>query len=192
MLAIRKWSSRLTTLTTKHIVWRGCQLASPHPQHRKEVKMDINFEGIYNNVLIASIIEEGEPYIRFTLTESVNIGLNPADFGRPVGSSRVRKYKEVDFKYVDISLNVVPQEKFAFLKTTAESLHIQTKSGAYSFIPPTNIASTDVRISYPSDGFRRWQSYKRRGKKYIKVIGIVLGFILAITQIAFNIVTVFG
>lgn len=151
--------------------------------------MDINFEGIYGSVLIASIIEEGEPYIRITLTEAINMGLNPADFGRPVGSSRVRKYKEVDFKYIDISLNVLPKEKFTYRKTNAEDIHIKLKSGAYLFIPPTNIASVDVRNSYPSDRFRRWQSYKENGKKITKVFGIILGFILAITQIVVNIVT---
>jgi len=154
--------------------------------------MDINFGGIYGSVLIASIIKEGDPYIRFTLTEAINIGLNPADFGRPVGSSRVRKYKEVDFKYIDISLNGELKEKFAYRKTIAEDIHITFKSGAYLFIPPTNIASIDVRTSYPSGRFRRWQKYKERGKSLIKVLGITLGFILAITQIAFNIVTVFS
>ena len=57
-------------------------------------------------------------------------------------------------------------------------------------IPPSNIAHAAIGSSYPDDRFFRWQSYKNKGKKIIKVFAIIMGLILAITQIVVNVVTI--
>ena len=57
-------------------------------------------------------------------------------------------------------------------------------------IPLSNIAHAVIGDSYHEDRFLRWEKYKKQGKKIIKVFAIIMGLILAITQIVVNVVTI--
>ena len=202
-------------------------------------------------------VKEKKPYVRFTLTEAVNMedyaddrgvlaGLlsilrrrainvkTPADDG----GSGVQNYKVIKIKYIDMPLtNLVSEE---YLEKNLEDLRKKLKClneqeeiqeeiqeklkaledpkvmeeelaekkvrkllskglpkiareeygpGSFVVIPPTNIASADVRLKYPSKRSQVWHEHKEKGKTFIKVFGIILGFVLAITQIAINIIT---
>ena len=182
--------------------------------------MDVNFY-YFGRALRTGIIEEGEPYVRFTLTEAINLGVYPTDDGGSsteddegddkrrwhgitpvdVGGRNIRNYKQVNIKYIDI-----PRSELVLSENREEgptdenkisednlnvSLFLFDKTSKTKlFIPSTNIASADVRREYPNNRFHRQQRYKEKGKTFIKVSGIILGFILAITQIVVNIVTI--
>lgn len=161
-------------------------------------------------------LEEGESYILFTLVEPINL----EDFSATDnGSSKVWKFKkskkicikqifipgplfvklfgEEPENYQDNSDLDDSQISNSFSKFVDPSqkqpliLRIEQLGKDYKlYIPPSNIAHAAIGFSYPDDRFFRWQSYKSKGKKIIKVFAIIMGLILVITQIVVNVVTI--
>lgn len=141
---------------------------------------------VYGNILRVGIVKEGEPYIRFTLRDPVNVGLVPGDYTKEPGSRKISRYKEEDFRYIDIPLKG-KEDKFTYPNIKPEPIHIKPHNGKYGclFIPASSILSIDVRDSYPGKRHLRWDSIKCRFRKYIKWFAYSLGFALAVLQIAY-------
>ena len=190
--AIRRWSSSPVTLTAKIYCVERLSTSLSTPSHRKESenKMDINLTGD-DGLVINTGVKAGEPYLRYTLTEAINLRLRPSDDGY----SRVRKYKErKNIKYIVYPLTdkttEVYKDTIVFSLPLVLDIEDKEAEDIRLSIPSTNIASADFSNSYPCKRFYRWKRYKEKGKKFIKAFGIILGFILVITQIVVNIVTI--
>ena len=140
------------------------------------------------------------------VTAKVAGGLTPADNG----SSGILKSKVKNIKYILMSVDQYFQhyelddeakkslehdtrkflenckiEKYVLKKPLA----LKKPDKSVLYIPPHNIISAYVGRSYSKRSFS-WQSYKKKGKKIVKVFGIILGLILVITQIVINIRTI--
>lgn len=145
------------------------------------VSVPFNEGEVYGNTLVTGVIKEGDPYIRITLRDPINVALIPRHSTKSPGSIRVKRYREVDFRYIDFPLKG-KEDKFEFQKTKQDDIWIKNVKGdnSFLFIPASSILSIDVRESLPGKKYLRWKSVKSRLRKYVKRVAYILGFTVGV------------
>ncbi len=157
--------------------------------------MDFDFKDCVDDVLVVAGVAKGCPYIRVTLFEPISMAMEGTIcwglriFPQAI-RERVVQYKEREFKYIDVPRS--EKDRFELFRKQEEEfenidvLRIKDPlSNAVCVIPRQNMASIDMRMSYPGKFSQLWNTIKRRCMLSLKVAAIILGFSLAILQILY-------
>lgn len=134
----------------------------------KAVPASTEFRG-GGRVLEVDEIQKGERFFRITLAEPINVGVYP-------GKDKVNQtitYKEGTYKYVDAPLSDFMSKWYQNEMAKGKPLFMVTKLGCALFIPSSNMASVNLRTSYPGKFFLFWQKVLRAKNMLLIVAAFV-------------------
>lgn len=125
-----------------------------------------------------------------TLIAPINIVMYPLE----EGDIPNKDYREADFRYIDIPLGSRPKidKVFDVPMKKAVDIHLIAPNGNGSFVPTTNIASIDIRSSYPNHKYYRRQARYKDIKSFIRIYGQFLVLLGILTTIFVNMIRLGG